>query len=257
MDIILVSAVALLAAILTLFSGFGLGTLLMPVVAIFFPLEIAIAITAVVHLANNVFKVFLLGRKANMRVLLTFGLPAIVFAFIGAWLLSHMTSLTPLLTYSLGQQTFVVAPINLLIGLLILAFVAVELLPAFAKLSFDKKYLPIGGVLSGFFGGLSGHQGAFRSMFLLKVGLTKQTFIATGVMIAVLVDVTRLAFYGNSMVSQAQNIAWPLIISASISAFLGSYVGAKLVTKITMKTIQSLVALLLVCVALGLISGVI
>jgi len=55
---IIVSACALLASMLTLFSGFGLGTLLMPVVALFFPLEVAIALTAVVHLANNVFKAY-------------------------------------------------------------------------------------------------------------------------------------------------------------------------------------------------------
>ena len=48
---------ALAVSGLTLFSGFGLGTLLMPVFAIFFPIEIAVAMTAVVHLANNLFKV--------------------------------------------------------------------------------------------------------------------------------------------------------------------------------------------------------
>jgi acyl-CoA reductase-like NAD-dependent aldehyde dehydrogenase len=42
-------------------------------------------------------------------------------------------------------------------------------------------YLPVGGLLSGFFGGLSGHQGALRSVFLLRAGLTKESFIATGV----------------------------------------------------------------------------
>ena len=53
MDIVIISLVALIASALTLFSGFGLGTLLMPAVALFFPLEIAITITAIVHLANN------------------------------------------------------------------------------------------------------------------------------------------------------------------------------------------------------------
>jgi len=39
-----------------LLSGFGLGTLLLPVFALFFPLPVAIAATALVHLANNFFK---------------------------------------------------------------------------------------------------------------------------------------------------------------------------------------------------------
>ena len=75
MDIIIISIAALFASGLTMFSGFGLGTLLMPVVAIFFPVEIAIAMTAMVHLANNAFKVFLLGRSANRSVILRFGIP--------------------------------------------------------------------------------------------------------------------------------------------------------------------------------------
>jgi uncharacterized membrane protein YfcA len=63
--LLIVCVAALLASALTLFSGFGLGTLLMPVVALFFPLELAIAMTAMVHLANTLFKIGLLGRKAN------------------------------------------------------------------------------------------------------------------------------------------------------------------------------------------------
>ncbi len=69
MDLLVVCIAALSASALTLFSGFGLGTLLMPVIAIFFPLELAIAMTAIVHLANNLFKISLVGRKADYPVL--------------------------------------------------------------------------------------------------------------------------------------------------------------------------------------------
>ena len=91
MDILLVSLVALIASLLTLFSGFGLGTLLMPVVALFFPLDIAIAITAIVHLSNNVFKLALLAKNAQVSTVINFGLPAMGFAFIGALLLVVLT----------------------------------------------------------------------------------------------------------------------------------------------------------------------
>ena len=87
MEYAIVCIAALLASGLTLFSGFGLGTLLMPVVAIFFPLEIAIAITAVVHFSNNLFKLALMGHHADRSILLKFGLPAVIAALIGAALL--------------------------------------------------------------------------------------------------------------------------------------------------------------------------
>ncbi len=84
MDYIIVCSSALLIALLTLFSGFGLGTLLMPVFAIFFPVEVAVAATAVVHLANNVFKLVLMGRHANWGIVARFAIPAAVAAFGGA-----------------------------------------------------------------------------------------------------------------------------------------------------------------------------
>lgn len=84
MEIVIISLVALAASTLTFFSGFGLGTLLMPVVALFFPLEIAIGISAIVHLANNFFKIGLLYKHVNWQVFLRFGITALVFAFIGA-----------------------------------------------------------------------------------------------------------------------------------------------------------------------------
>ena len=71
--------------------------------------------------------------------------------------------------------------------------------PAIRNLKIGIKWAPLGGVISGFFGGLSGHQGLFRSAFLVKSGLSKNSFIATGVGIAVLVDITRLSVYGSTI----------------------------------------------------------
>lgn len=79
-----VCSVALIVAALTLFSGFGLGTPLMPALALFFPVPIAEAAAAVVHLANNLFKVVLVGRHTDRRVVLRFALPAVFTAIGGA-----------------------------------------------------------------------------------------------------------------------------------------------------------------------------
>ena len=48
-----VCGVALLASGLTFFSGFGLGTLLLPAFALFVPVDRAIAVTAIVHFLNG------------------------------------------------------------------------------------------------------------------------------------------------------------------------------------------------------------
>ena len=80
MSYLIICTVALFVSALTLFSGFGLGTLLMPAFALFFPIEVAVAATAIVHLTNNIFKVALVGKKADFSVVVKFALPAAVAA---------------------------------------------------------------------------------------------------------------------------------------------------------------------------------
>jgi len=255
MELFWVSLAALLASCLTFFSGFGLGTLLMPVVALFLPVEVAIAVTVIVHLANNLFKLALVGKKADCSVVWRFGAPAVLAALLGAWLLNMLSGLPTLFEYQWLGREFAVSVVKFIIGVLILAFVWLELSPRFAKMSFDARYLPLGGALSGFFGGLSGHQGAFRSMFLIKSGLDSQRFIATGVVLAVLVDVARMLVYGWSFSANTANVQWTMVLSASFSAFVGAYLGAKLLHKVTLRTIQRLVSVLLVLIGLGLVTG--
>jgi uncharacterized membrane protein YfcA len=99
MEITLIIVAAFVTSLLTFFSGFGLGTLLMPVFALFFPVDLAIALTGVVHFFNNVFKAALVGRYANRRVLLRFGLPAVIASFAGAWLLVKLGELPYIHSY--------------------------------------------------------------------------------------------------------------------------------------------------------------
>lgn len=257
MEILIVSIVAFLTAGLTLFSGFGLGTLLLPAFLLFFPAQLSVAMTAIVHFLNNLFKLVLLGKHADWKVVLRFGIPAILAAFGGAALLFFLSDIEPLVTYMIGGRECTVTPVKLIMGILIAAFALFEVLPAFQRLQFEQRYLPVGGLLSGFFGGLSGHQGALRSAFLIRAGLTKEAFIATGVVIACLIDFTRLGVYAQQIAAGGFRENAALLTSATLSAFAGAYLGTKLVKKVTMKIIQLIVSTLLFMIAFLLIAGLI
>lgn len=252
---LLIALAALLTAGLTLFSGFGLGTLFLPVFALFFPLQVAIALTAVVHLANNLLKLSLLGKYANRAVTLRFGLPAIAAAYLGAQTLLWLGELHSLAIYHLWGRALEVTPVKLVISLFMAIFALLEITPAQEKFSLPAKYLPWGGVLSGFFGGLSGHQGALRSVFLLRCGLTKESFIGTGVVIACLVDFSRLAVYFNHFFLADLRRNAGILLTAIAAAFLGTFLGSRLVGKVTRRGIQVIVSVLLFAIALGLASG--
>ena len=248
---------AFLAAGVTLFSGFGLGTLLLPVFALFFPIQAAIALTAIVHLFNNLLKLMLLGRYADRHVVLQFGVPAILAAFLGAWVLGRLSDLAPLMHYSLFARDFQVIPVKLAVATLLVVFTLLELTFKESTLSFDKKYLPLGGIISGFFGGLSGHQGALRSAFLIKCGLSKEGFLGSGVVIACLVDIARLAVYGAAFSSITRKEHLVLLLAAIASAFAGTWIGNQLVQKVTIRTIQVIVSIMVFGIAVGLGAGLI
>lgn len=252
MDIVFVSISAFLACILTFFSGFGLGTILAPVLMAFFSVELAIAMTAVVHFFNNIYKLFLVGKYADKMVLVRFGIPAVIAAFLGSWLLIHITDLKPLFQYSIFNTQFTVHPVNLIIALLLIIFAIMDLLPQMEKIQFGPEKLPIGGLLSGFFGGLSGHQGALRSAFLIKAGLSKQAFIGTAAVVSTFVDFTRLSVYSTHFSKAGLLDHIPLLLSAILSAIAGSYLGNILLQKVTLQFVQKTVAILLLVLAVSL-----
>jgi hypothetical protein len=257
MEILIISVAAFVVAILTFFSGFGLGTILTPVFMIFFPVDLAIALTGVVHFFNNIFKLILVGKNADKSTLLRFGIPAVIAAFAGAWLLLHIPDAEPLFSYHLFGKAFDVYPVKFIISILLIIFASMDLFPYFSKLQFGKNKLPIGGLLSGFFGGLSGNQGALRSAFLIRAGLSKEAFIGTAVVVATFVDFTRLSVYATRFTKAGLTENINLVIIATLAAIAGAYIGNKLLKKVTLHFVQITVAIMLIILSLALGAGVI
>lgn len=262
MSYFIVALVALVVSGLTLFTGFGLGTLLLPAFAVFFPVEVAVAATAVVHGANNLFKFFLLHRSADRTIVFRFGLPAVGAAFVGAVLLTVLSKLDPVTDWNIFGRTATITPLKLIMGLMIVNFAVLDLMPALRRVQLDTRWLPLGGVISGFFGGLSGHQGALRAAFLGRVRLDPAGFAATQAVIATMVDGARLLIYGvawyrGKMAGVEGADQWSLVGVATVSAFAGALIGKSLLPKMTMNVLRYLTGGLLLIVGLALAAGLI
>jgi len=257
LTLIVVIVVSFGASWLTFFSGFGLGTLLLPVFALFFPATIAVAATAVVHLLNNLFKLGLVFRHINRRVLLKFGIPAIFSALLGASLLLSLGDLPQLFSWSWDHYQFNVTATGLCIGLIMVFFAIRELTRKEKAKPIAEKWLPFGGVISGFFGGLSGHQGAMRSAFLIGSGLGKQAFIATGVAIACLVDFSRIGIYLFSDGSGMTEVPLKLTVAAVLSAFAGAFLGRRYLEKVTLRRLHQWVGWMLLIAGIAIAVGII
>lgn len=257
MDILILILISFGASWLTFFSGFGLGTLLTPVFYFLFEdVVIAIAGTAVVHFLNNVFKFLLMRRNVNWKVLVPFGLAAIPAAFLGAWLLLSVENKNVLLgSYSFGDRNFEILLLNVIYALVLIVFALIELIPSWS-LAFSKQRLWIGGAISGFFGGLSGHQGALRTAFLIKYKLEKEVFIATGIVVALIVDVVRLSVYSSKYEVSALEGSWYYIAIALGAALLGAITGKLLLKKMKMKFLTNFISIAMIVFGIALCSGI-
>jgi uncharacterized protein len=246
MDLIIIALAAFLASMFTLFSGFGLGMLLMAAMSLFYPVELAIGLTAIVHFLNNIFKFILFKNHINFKILFYFGGAAFIFSYIGAELLSYLKDLhiAPL------ENSY----LNVFVAIILVVFAFYK--PKIDLRTINPKFLGLGGILSGFFGGFAGQQGAIRSAFLVNLGLTKHAFIATGVAIALFIDIIRISiYYKNNILNSVVDEQMTVFI-AIMSAFIGIFLGKKIFDKTEVKWIHFIVKGLIVLVAIFLILGI-
>ncbi len=229
-----------LGALATFFTGFGLNTILVPVFMIYFDAPLAVLMAGIVHLCNNILKVALTARSIDWNLFRNFGLPALLFAFIGAQLLNTVKD-------TIGAQ---LTPV---FGGIFILFALLELFNW--KLPLQGPWaMRIGGILSGFFGGFSGHQGALRALFLSKLKMEPIVFVATTAIISLLVDLTRVSVYFSG--SWLYNY-YPtyIMIYCVPSALAGTLIGRKYIQKVNHAKLSIIVGLALLAMGLTMVLG--
>lgn len=249
---LLIGLVAFFASLLTFFSGFGLGTLLLPVFALFYDVKSAVLLTACVHLLNNLFKFTLVYRSIDWRKALSFSLFALPASSLGAWLLELLNN-NDLFSagIQLGSLQLELSAIKISLGILMLFFGFWELFPRAQKFNLAEKWFGILAFLSGFIGGFSGHQGALRTIVLSQAKLEKQAFVATGICIACFVDFARIPIYFSGI--SMQSISIQAILPAVVPAFAGAWLGNHFLKKIEIQWLKWLVGTYLI--AMGILIG--
>tara|TARA_B110001452_G_C15237723_1_gene428547 strand:- start:2913 stop:3680 length:768 start_codon:yes stop_codon:yes gene_type:complete len=213
MDVMLIivsMAITLMAAALTVPAGFGLATMLTPVVLLWLPPHEAIAVVAVIHGAHNAWKLKVLRSNINLDAVKRYGWALILGAIIGSLLQSKIPS----------------NPLLLVVGIALIILPLLSVTEKWTKLRLGETEDRIGGFGSGFFGGLTGHQGALRALFLQKRLPDKLTYAATASVLALVVDLTRIPIYlyfeGRGIMDE-----YILIIALVLAAIMGVNLGKK------------------------------
>lgn len=251
----LIALVSILGSVLTFFSGFGLGTILLPVFSIFFPFELALLMTAIVHLLNGIFKFILIGKNTQWRIVAWFGMGAVICSFLGSYILSLQTQLPILFEYQIFGIQCKVAVYKFCVGLILLILTLFELRALQIKSTPKGEYLIVGGAISGFIGGFTGSQGAIRSYFLRQANLTPIRYAATGTMISLLIDLTRIPTYFSGIAVIKSQLNYTVLIIATVSAMMGAILGKFYIKKIAIRSFDLIIGVCLTLYALMLILG--
>ncbi len=231
--LILGGAVGVAAGGIAALSGFGIGSLLTPLLAVQNGTKLAVAAVAIPHAAGTALRFWLLRKAIDRRVLWSFGLTSAAGGLLGALL--H--------TYAAGSAlTIVFACLLIFAGILGLTGLA-------QRMRFKGPAAWIAGALSGAFGGLVGNQGGIRSAAMFGLDVPRDAFIATATAIALMVDGARLPVY---LWTQGCELAglWPAIAALTIGVLAGTLAGARLLRKIPEPLFRKIIAGLIL--ALGL-----
>jgi len=233
-----VAVAAVLAGAVAAVSGFGIGSLLTPVLVFLVPLPTphAVAVLAVPHALATAIRFARLRRDVHGATFREFGVASAIGGLTGAALQSQLAS--PVLTVVLA-------------ALLILSGTA-ELLRKRVPLPRTTGWRLTGGVLSGFFGGLVGNQGGIRAAALLGFQLRPRELVATATASALLVDAARVPIYFLSAGSVIVN-ALNLLLVISVGVTLGTFIGVPILGRIPESAYRRLVGGLLVALGASLI----
>lgn len=221
-------AVAILSGATASIAGFGIGSLLTPLVATRVGVPTAVVIVAVPHAVATVFRAWRLRAAIDWGVMRTFGVASAIGGLLGALLYTRFSSQA--LTLALG--VLLVAT-----SLTTLANVAQRWHPA----GIGSQLL---GIASGAFGGLAGNQGGIRAAAMFSFALTPAAFVATSTAVGVVVDAARLPVYLLRAGSGIAGYAVPIGV-ATAGVVAGTLIGERLLLGMSPGAFRRTVAILI------------
>jgi uncharacterized membrane protein YfcA len=230
----LITVAATLAGAIASVAGFGIGSILTPLLAVRVGTKLAVAAVSIPHLIATALRFARIREHVDKRVFLSFGITSAAGGLLGALL--HARFGSTVLSYVLGA---------------LLVFAGIMGMTGLSKrMRFEGAVAWVAGALSGAFGGLVGNQGGIRSAAMLGMRVSKESFVATATAIALVVDGARMPVYGILQGRQVLGI-WPILLLAIIGVIVGTLAGGRLLRSIPEPLFRRVVSIIIL--ALGVV----
>jgi len=235
---LLLTLAGIVAGAIAAISGFGIGSILTPLLAASIGTKLAVAVVSIPHFIGTALRFAVIREHVDRHVLWSFGITSAVGGLVGALL--HIWLRSAMLGYVLGVL-LVFAGVMGITGLA-------------ARMRFGRRTAWVAGALSGMFGGLVGNQGGIRSAALQGLGLQRDAFVATATAIALLVDVFRMPVYAAL---QWRQIAaqWPAALIATIGVVVGTLSGKWMLQRIPQTVFRIIVACIILALGIWMLAN--
>ncbi len=224
-EIIYIALLTLLASAIGTLAGFGISTIMVPVLLLILPIPQTLLLVGIVHWFNDVWKLLLFREGIRWKLFLAFGLPGLVTSFIGSSL-----------TLRISREVLSKA-----LGIFLVAYVIFIIYNRAFKLSQRLSVAISGGALTGFFSGIFGIGGEINAIALSTFNLEKAVYVATAGAISLVIDSTRIVTYvkGGTVLEPSILSGFLIFIPASL---IGVMIGKRGVERIPQEKFRNFVA---------------
>jgi uncharacterized membrane protein YfcA len=233
-----VAVVGVLAGATASVAGFGIGSLLTPLLAARFGMATAVAAVALPHAVATALRCWRLRDAVDGRVLRGFGVLSAAGGLAGALLFART-----------GDRV-----LALVLGGLLVATAVAGLTGWSTRWPLRGPAAWALGLASGLFGGLAGNQGGLRSAALLNFALAPRAFVATATATGLLVDAARTPVYlwraGAALLPLGAPIA-----AATVGVLAGTLLGERILLGLSPERFRRLVAAVIGVVGVGVLVG--
>jgi uncharacterized protein len=233
---LLLAAVALIAGAIAAVTGFGVGSLLTPALALETGTKVAVAAVAIPHFIGSAQRYWMLRHHVDRRILVGFGIASAAGGLVGALLGTRFSSRGLAIVFG---------------ALLLLAGIS-EFTGWIQRVRWGRHAAWVAGAISGALGGLVGNQGGIRTAAMLGFDVPKESFVATATAIALFVDGARLPVY---LATQWREIVaiWPLVLSATVGVVIGTAFGTRILGWVPQRLFRQVIAVLLMVLGVYMI----
>lgn len=229
----LLAVAGLLAAGIAAVTGFGIGSILTPVLALETGTKLAVAAVAIPHVVGTAQRFWLLRRHARLRAFLGFGVASALGGLLGALVHVWVSS----------------RALAIVFGIVVTLAGISELTGWMRRVRWGRRSAWAAGALSGALGGMVGNQGGIRTAALLGFDVPKEEFVATATAIGLFVDGARLPVYLATQWRDLIHI-WSLLLIATTAVVIGTALGARVLGHLQQTTFRKIIGALLILLGL-------